>query len=205
MSEKRETSEGAREPLLEAKLRAIVRWLEANQEDVFRRGLWDAIYEAEHLAAPATTSEGARGYEKPAFHGPECDCIRCGGSAAARNAASGEPFRSPMESGKDEIIMNGVRYVREAKPGNVAPTHTTANGTALNFESEAEFIDSRRAPSEPQGDLALSELEDLFYEAFTENSEALSDPNATTLGQRCTKWAARLRSEIARVQGRESK
>lgn len=25
------------------KLAAIVRWLEVNQEDVFRRGLWDAI------------------------------------------------------------------------------------------------------------------------------------------------------------------
>ena len=28
---------------LEAKLSAIVKWLEKNQEDVFRRGLWDAI------------------------------------------------------------------------------------------------------------------------------------------------------------------
>lgn len=30
----------------EAAVRAIVPWLEANQPDVFRRGLWDAIHAA---------------------------------------------------------------------------------------------------------------------------------------------------------------
>ena len=35
------------ETLLEAKLTAIVHWLEKNQPDVFSRGLWDAIIEAE--------------------------------------------------------------------------------------------------------------------------------------------------------------
>lgn len=34
--------------LIEARLRAIIAWLEANQPDVFKHGLWDAI----NAAAP---------------------------------------------------------------------------------------------------------------------------------------------------------
>lgn len=36
----------ARLLLCERRLAAVTRWLEANQPDVFSRGLWDAIYEA---------------------------------------------------------------------------------------------------------------------------------------------------------------
>jgi len=32
--------------LLEAKLAAVIEWLEQNQPDVFNRGLWDAIEKA---------------------------------------------------------------------------------------------------------------------------------------------------------------
>lgn len=34
--------------VLEKRLRAIVLWLEQNQPDVFRRGIWDAIGEVEN-------------------------------------------------------------------------------------------------------------------------------------------------------------
>ena len=33
---------------LHRKLAAIVKWLEDNQPDVFKRGLWDAINEVSH-------------------------------------------------------------------------------------------------------------------------------------------------------------
>ena len=39
------------------RLRAIVGWLEANQPDVFRRGLWDAISKID-LPAPPGKGEG---------------------------------------------------------------------------------------------------------------------------------------------------
>lgn len=38
--------------LCERRLEAIVIWLEANQPDVFRRGLWDAIYAADARPIP---------------------------------------------------------------------------------------------------------------------------------------------------------
>lgn len=41
-----ETPSSHSEPELRVKIKAIVQWLEANQPDVFRRGLWDVINEA---------------------------------------------------------------------------------------------------------------------------------------------------------------
>ena len=38
-----EDAEVERLKLCERRLRAMTEWLEANQPDVFRRGLWDAI------------------------------------------------------------------------------------------------------------------------------------------------------------------
>lgn len=40
---------------LRAKLTAIVKWLEANQQDVFKRGLWDAIAAAPSAGNGETT------------------------------------------------------------------------------------------------------------------------------------------------------
>jgi hypothetical protein len=40
-------SQQARIKQLEAKITAMVEWLEKNQPDVFARGLWDAINDAE--------------------------------------------------------------------------------------------------------------------------------------------------------------
>lgn len=41
-----EAAEIERLQLCERRLAAVTRWLEMNQPDVFRRGLWDAVNEA---------------------------------------------------------------------------------------------------------------------------------------------------------------
>ncbi len=47
--------------LLEARLKAVVEWLETNQPDVFKRGLWDAVNETSNAKVDAPS--GARSAE----------------------------------------------------------------------------------------------------------------------------------------------
>lgn len=59
---------------LEWKLSAIVRWLEANQPDVFTRGLWGAIAEAEPPVAIITDVHGSGGFVDWVPEGPDEAC-----------------------------------------------------------------------------------------------------------------------------------
>ena len=53
---------------LASRLTAIVRWLEANQPDVFRRGLWDAINAATQGSLCWHCSKVQGFYESPCPH-----------------------------------------------------------------------------------------------------------------------------------------
>lgn len=59
-----------------AKLTAIIGWLEANQPDVFRRGMWDAVNEAEQGSADAASrcrAQGGNTRDKAASPSPTVD------------------------------------------------------------------------------------------------------------------------------------
>lgn len=131
------------ERVIESRLAAIVEWLEANQPDVFRRGLWDAIN-----AADAPESREAKAWRlvqesgktvhssdcatscAPAMEPSTCDCDEPQPARQQRQAPVGTRLR--------ELIDRywSLAYA-EGKEGR---SHDTEDGAAQQCRGEIEEI-----------------------------------------------------------------